>query len=110
MPTRETPFTGGIPLVDLDHVATVPVGFVFQLRHKLGPPHIADGFAECRMLDHVLDLQALHADRLVLTNQARRELVQKVTATISDTGVKTRDLETCFVSILRPLFLPGMAA
>ena len=110
MPTRETALTGGIPFVNLDQVSTVPVGFVVELGDKLRPPHIADRFAECRVLDHVLHLQALHADRLVFTDQAGGELVQKITAAISDTSMKARHLETRLVSIFRPFFLPGMAA
>ncbi|GHO77473.1 hypothetical protein KSD_52440 [Ktedonobacter sp. SOSP1-85] len=56
MTTLKTPLTGGIPLVNFDKISTVPVGFVFQLGHKLTPSHITDGFAEGWMLDHVLDL------------------------------------------------------
>src|SRR5260370_25084361 len=98
MSTGKAPFRRGIPLVNLHQVPPVPLCFVFQLGHKLTPPHVIDGFTQVVVLDHVLHVQALHTDRLVFTDQACRELMQEVTAAISDASVNTGD------------FLPGLRA
>ena len=94
MSTVKAAFGGGIPLVDLDQVPSIPRCFVFQLGHKLTPTHITDRFCKTVVLDHVLDLQALDADRLVFTDQACRELMQEVTASISNTGMDSSNLCT----------------
>lgn len=83
MSTGKATFRRGIPLVNLHQVPPVPLRFVFQLGHKLTPPHVTDRFTQLVVLDHVLHLQALHTDRLVFTDQACRELMQEVTAAIT---------------------------
>ncbi len=70
MPARMTAFAAGIPPVDLDEGAPVPGGFVFQQADELAPPDIRDGFGQRWMPDHRLHVQTLHANRLVLTNDA----------------------------------------
>src|SRR6266568_3022986 len=110
MATVKTAFGRGIPLVNLDQVSSIPCCFVFQLGHKLRPTHITDGLGKTVVLDHVLDLQALDADRLVFTNQTGRELMQEVTASISNTGMDTSNLLTGFGSILAPLLFAGMSS
>ena|SRR5690349_8064552 len=67
-------------------------------------------FREAMILDHVFDCQRLDADRLVFTDQACRELVQEITAAISNPGMKTSNLLACLVSVLRSLFLLGMSS
>ncbi len=110
MPTVKATFGGGIPSVNLDQVPTIPCCFLFQLGHKLTPSDIADGFCKTVILDHVLDLQALNADRLVLTDQACRELMQEVTASLSDTGVYASYLFTSLDTVLATLVLPGVSS
>jgi hypothetical protein len=103
MPTVEAAFGGGIPFVDLDQVPPIPLSFVFQLGHKLRPTYTTDSFCKTVVLDHVFDVQALHTDRLVFTYQAGRELMQEVTAAISNTGVYSGYLLTSFSTVLAPL-------
>ena len=103
-------FRRGIPLVDLDKIPAIPCCLIFQLGHELRPTHVTDSFCQTVVLDHVLDVQALNADRLVFTNQPCRELVQEVTASISDTSMDTSNLLTGFGSILATLLLPGMSS
>src|SRR6266568_296524 len=98
MPTVKTSFGRGIPLVNLDQVPSIPLCFVFQLGHKLRPAHVTDSLSKAVVLDHVLDLQALDADRLVFTNQTGRKLMQEVTTPISNTGMDTSNLLTGFGS------------
>ena len=76
MTALETALTGRVPPINLDQGSTIPVGFVFQLGHKLRPSDIAYRFGELLVLDHVFDCQRLNTDRLVFTDQSCRELVQ----------------------------------
>src|SRR6266700_6890829 len=106
MSTVEATFGRGIPLVDLDQVPAIPRCFVGQKGHKLTPPHVTDRFSQTVIFDHVLDRQRLDADRLVFTDQTCRELMQEVTASLSDTGMDASNLLTSFGSILTPLLFP----
>src|ERR1700724_3377047 len=110
MSTVKAAFRGWVPAVNLDHGSTIPCGLVFQLGHKLTPSDITDGFGKLVILPHVLDRKTFDADRLVFTNQASRELVREITATISDTGVDTSNLETSLIPVLGTLFLLGMSS
>src|SRR6266487_15511 len=102
--TVKAAFTRRIPPVNLDQCATIPCGFVLQLSYKLAPSHIADRFSETMVLDHILDRQTLDADHLVLANHACRELMPKITATVSDTGMNLCHLHTSLLFILRAFF------
>src|SRR5712691_2256165 len=105
MSTVKTAFGGGIPLVNLDEVAPIPCCFVLKLPDKLTPSDITDRFSEAMILDHVLDLQTLHADCLVLTNNASRELVLRVTPSIGYASMDTSDLDACLCTVLASLLL-----
>ena len=105
MSTIKATLAGRVPLVNLDEGATIPRRFVFQLGHKLAPSHIRDGFAQCGMLDHILDLKTLNADRLVFTDQACREFVKEVRTSVSNPSVNPGNFETGLVSILGAFFL-----
>jgi len=109
MPTVIAAFGRGIPLVDLDKVASIPCCLIGQKGHELTPTHVTDSFSKAMIFDHVLDLQTLDADRLIFTDQPCRELMQEVTASISNTGVYAGDLFTGFGSILGAFLLLGMA-
>src|SRR5712692_3157687 len=110
MSTVKTAFGGGVPLVNLDEVSPIPCCLVGQKGHKLTPPHITDRLSQTVVLDHVLDCQRLDADRLVFTNQACRELMQEITASISDTGVYSSYLFTGFATVLASLVLLSMSS
>ena len=101
-------FGGGIPLVDLDQVPAIPHCLIFELGHKLRPSHITDRFCKAMIFDHVLDCQALNADRLVFTYQVCRELMQEVTASISDTSMDTSNFYSCLSTALAPLVFTGL--
>src|SRR6266487_1340099 len=108
MSTVRAPFGRGIPLVDLGKVPAIPCCFVGQKGHKLTPPHVTDRFSQTVIFDHVLDRQRLDTDRLVFTDQACRELVQEITASLSDTGMDASNLLTSLGSILTALLFPGV--
>lgn len=105
MSTVETAFTRWVPPINFDQGSTIPRCFVFQLRHKLRPTHLTDRFGELLIFDHVFDCQRLHTDRLVFTDHACGELVQEITASISDAGMKTSHVLARFVPVFRSLFL-----
>src|SRR6266566_9106449 len=105
MSTGKATFRRGIPLVNLHQVPAVPLRFVFQLGHKLTPPHVTDRFTQLVVLEHVLHLQALYTDRLVFTDQACRELMQEFTAAISNADVHTGDFLTGLRAILGAFLL-----
>ncbi len=109
MSTRKAALARWIPLVNFDQRPPIPGGFVLQLSHKLTPSDITDGLCQSVVLHHILDLKTLDADRLVLTNDASRELVLIVTASISNARMQARDLVPGFGTVLGPLFLLGQA-
>jgi hypothetical protein len=81
IPTRRTRLRRWIPPVNLYQRASVPLRLVFQLPHQLAPAHIADGLGEGMVSEHVFHRQGLDAHRLVLTDDAGREFVLKITET-----------------------------
>src|SRR5215813_78632 len=107
MPADVAPLAAGIPTVHLDECAPVPVGFVFQLADELPPANFVNGLGQRRMLHHRLHAQALDADRLVLTNEAGRELVGKITASVGTLRVDLSHLASSLVAVLGAKLLPG---
>src|SRR2546426_744504 len=110
MATVKAPFGRGVPLVNLDQCAPIPPSFVLQLAHQFTPTHVANGFGQAMVFDHVLDLQTLDANRLVLTDQLCRELVLIVAPSVTDTSMYSGNLTTGFVSVLGTFFLLGKTA
>gem|GEM_PF-1111029 len=54
------------------------------------------------ILDHVLDFQRLNTDRLVFADRPRLELVQEITASISDTGMYSGYLFARLLPMVEP--------
>lgn len=108
MTTVETTLTGWVPLVELDEVSPIPFRFVCELGHKLIPSDIVKSFGKRMVFSPVLDCQRLHADRLVLTDQACRELLQEITAAIGYSGMDTSNFPGGFSTVLRSLALLRM--
>ena len=107
MTTVKASLGGRVPLVNLDEGTPIPRCFVFQLPDKLTPTHVGDGFRQAVVFDHVLDVQTLDADHLVFADDASRELVLRVTASITDASVDLGDLEMSLIPVLRTFFLLG---
>ncbi len=105
MSTVKAAFGRGVELVNLDKRASIPGRFVFQLPDELTPSHITDGFCQAVVFDHILDLQTLDTDRLVLTDQLCRELLLIITAAVTDPSVDPSHLEPCLGAVLGPFFL-----
>src|SRR6266566_6558844 len=107
MPAHRTAFGGWVPFVNLDQGTPIPLCFVFQLGHKVTPSDVADGSGKGVVLDHVLDLQALDADRLVFTNDASREFVLIVPSPISNLGMNTGNFFANLGSVTARLLFLG---
>ena len=105
MSTAVTPLRRWVPLLNLDQGSPIPRCLVLKLAGKLTPTHIANTLSQGVVLEHVLDLQTLDADRLVLTNNAGRELLLIISPPISYLGVCLSDLEPCLSTVLTPLLL-----
>ncbi len=104
-----TGLRGWIEPINLDQDSSIPLGFVFQLADQFTPSDIANRFCKAMVLDHVLDGQTLDAYHLVFVDDAGRELLLVVSATVIDPSVDFGNLQTGFVAILRSLLLPGMS-
>jgi hypothetical protein len=85
------PLRTGVPAINPDQRAPIPVRFVLQLPDQLAPPHVADTRRQRGMTDDVLDGQRLYTDHLVLANQARRQLVQAIKALVGNPGMDASD-------------------
>src|SRR6266487_525646 len=105
MSTMETAFGRRVELVNFDKSAPVPGGFIFKLADELTPPHITNRLCQLLILEHILDVQTLHAYDLVFADDRCRELVLIVSASISNAFMKTCHLEACLCTILRSLLL-----
>ncbi len=107
MSTVKAAFGRGVELVNLDKGTPIPDRFVLQLPDELTPTHVTDGFCQAMVFEHVLDVQTLDTDRLVLTDQLCRELLLRITATITDTSVDPSHLEPSFGAVLTALLFLG---
>src|SRR5262245_51409939 len=100
----------GIPRVDGDERAAVPCDLAGEPAHEPAPIHVADGRGQAGMLDHRLHAQALYAHRLVLTDDARREPVQEVAATVRDAVMDAGHRAARLVALARAELRLGQAA
>ena len=110
MPTGGASLATRIPLVNGDKGTAVPRRLVGELAHELAPAHVVDGVRQRGVPDHRLHAQTLHANRLVLTNDAGREFMGEITATVRDLGMDARDFLTCLVPVLGAELLFGETA
>ena len=81
---RRTDLSRCEPLIRLDERPSVEGTFVFQLSDELVPTDICNRFGDLMVPHHVLRLQCLHDDDLVLVNDPSRQLVKEVLALIGD--------------------------
>src|SRR5690348_2056805 len=101
-------FTRRVKAINLNQGSPVPDRFVLQLPHELAPAHIGNCFCEGGVLHHVLDSQALDADRLepclggrYRTNQFRRKVMLSVFAPSSYSRMDDGHTPSLLCSVLR---------
>ncbi len=108
--TRRTDLRRCAPGVCLDERPSVEGTFVFQLSDELVPTDIPDGLGELMVLHHVLRLQCLHDDDLVLVNDSSRQFVEEVLALVCDFLVSLGEDQPGFFTILASDFLSRQRA
>ena len=99
-----------VPLVNLDQGTSIPSRFVLQLAHQFAPRRIRDRLRQSVIADELPDGQRLHAHRLVLTDEARGQLVKAVKTLVSDLRRRPRDLEASLSAVLRAFLLASEVA
>src|SRR5712692_9306535 len=109
MSTIKAAFGRRVPLVDFDKGPSIPLRFVLKLSHQFRPSHITDGLSQTMVLDYILDVQTLDAYDLVLTYDLCRELVLRVSSSVSNASVNTSHFHAGFRTVLRAFFLACMS-
>src|SRR5205823_5277821 len=110
MPARRAGLTGGVPAVNLDDCASVPLGFVLQLAHKPTPTNITDRFRQAVILQHALDVECFQTDHLVFADQFGGHLMLKIPAGIGYASMQLCHFFTGFLAVLAALFLACVLA
>ena len=125
---RVADLAAGIPVVNDRKLTSVPFSLVFEHGAELSPACVPDAFVQAafRLLPvvevlsriirvsfrlaasaHVLDSQVLDNNRLVFTDDSRRELVQKVGATVPNLRVRLSHLQPGFPIVVASFLLPS---
>ena len=105
MSTVKAAFGGWVPLVNLDECSSIPGGFVLKLSDELRPTHVADGFCQAVVLDHILDRETLDTYDLVFAYDISRELLLVVSSAVCNLFMDASNLQTSFCTVLRTFFL-----
>jgi len=93
--------TGGKGLADFHDGLPVPFCLVLQHAEECRPTNLRDGLAQLTILPHVLHLQGLDPDDVVVFDDLGRYLVQEVRALVGDLLVDTGDLPLLLLIVLR---------
>lgn len=91
--------------IDLHHCNTGSFGLVFQGCHEAAPGSVGNRPAQPAVLDHPLDVQALHRDEAVATAQIQSCLVSVVMTKVLNLGVKPAQTLHSFLVVLAVLLL-----
>ncbi len=101
MAATRTQLARGEGLPDLHDGLPVPTGLVLEHAMELRPAHFGDRLAQLAVLLHVLHLQGLDADDVVVFDDFGRHLVQEVGASVGDLLVDAGDLPLLLLVVLR---------
>ena len=88
-------------LADLHDALPIPVRLVLQHAEELRPADVRDGLTQLAVLLHVLHLQGLDADDVVVLDNLGRYLVQEVSALAGDLLVDTGNLPLLLLIVPR---------
>lgn len=97
----------GEPAVDHHEFAPVPGALVLQHGAQFHPRRVRDGAREPAVLQQVADGEVLDHDRLVLTDETSRQLVQEVPAPVGDPGMDAGGLHAGLGPVVGALGLAG---
>ena len=109
--------------VNFDQCSPVPFTFIFKLTKELTPSSVTDASSEFMVFDHISNCQVFNSYQTVFSNQASRQLMQKISTSIADSEAVSRVLATlcayalhfgvylgyfksCFISIVRAFGFP----
>ncbi len=111
MAATRTELARGKGLPDLHDGLAVPVGFILEHAEELRPADLGDGLAQLAVLLHVLYLQGLDPDDVVVFDDLGRYLVQEVSPLVGDLFMDVGDLPLLLLVVLRlgefDLFVQG---
>ncbi|MBP2346303.1 hypothetical protein JOF58_005163 [Streptomyces cinnamonensis] len=105
-PAERTHLGTGEPTVDGDQFPPVPGRFVLQHGPQLAPGRITHRPGDPAVPQHVADGQVLDHERLVLTHESSRQLVQVIPAPVGDPGMDPRNPLTGLGPVIAALLLP----
>ncbi|GAA3123274.1 hypothetical protein GCM10010466_12740 [Planomonospora alba] len=100
----------GVPAVDDDQAAAVPLALVLQQAAELTPPAIGDGAGQGPVADHPRDVEVFDRDHVVVADQPRAGLVREIGAGAADLRVGAGDLGLGLGTVVRPALPAGHAA
>ena len=92
---------GSKGLADLHDGLPAPVRLVFEHAEELRPTDLGDGLAQLAVLLHVLHLQSLDADDVVVFDDLGGYLVQEVGSLVGNLLVDAGDLSFLLLVVLR---------
>lgn len=105
--TSRTRLGRGRPLIKRYEMLPGPLSLVRDLDPQAMPARVADRLREAVVLLHILDLQSLDDDRLVVVNQTSGQFVMEVGARIGDALMRRRYEPPCLGSVLRSFPFAG---
>lgn len=79
-------------------------GLVAKNVHEAGPASIGDRTSQPVVLDHPLDVQALHRDQSVRSDEIQSGLVMMLPSEIRDASMKATNLGACLAAVLAASF------
>ena len=101
MSATRTDLARGEGLPDLHDGLAVPVRLILEHAEELRPIDLGDGLAQLTVLLHVLHLQGLDADDVVVFDDLGRHLVQEVIAFVGDPLMDAGDLPLLLLVVPR---------
>src|SRR5260370_40405377 len=88
MPARRADFAGGVPAIDHDQAAAIPLAFVGELTAELTPPAIRDHAGQLAVAQHACHVQVFDNNGVRTADQAGAGAVQEISAGIPDLAVR----------------------
>jgi len=101
MAATRTQLARGEGLPDLHDGLSVPVGLILEHAKECRPADLGDRLAQLAVLPHVLHLQGLDADDVVVFDDLGRHLVQEVGASVGDLLMDAGDFPLLLLVVLR---------
>src|SRR5579864_3735576 len=109
VPARRAGLGRGVPAVDHDQAAPVPLALVLQLAAELAPAAVRNYAGQVPVADHPGHVQVLDHDHVALADQAGAGAVQEVRPGVADLAVRAGDLEFRLLPVGRPWLAAGQA-